>query len=172
MYYEAEVAHVLPLNALSRGFGNLANISVPVMLRKPIYSAYGAVFGCNMEEASEPIESYPSLGAFFTRKLKQGVRPISHDDLVSPVDGTVLHFGRVTNGDDVEQIKGISYSVKSFLGPSDPIVSKLEKNSNSNIYHCVIYLGPGDYHGIHSPASWTIQKRTHFPGFSFHFLIT
>jgi phosphatidylserine decarboxylase len=162
-YYEAEVAQVLPLNALSRGFGAMANITIPKSMRSTVYSAYGSAFGCLLEEAAEPLENYPSLGAFFTRKLKQGVRSISTDDLVSPVDGTVLHFGQVTSPEAVEQIKGVSYSVKTFLGESDPILKKIQEKK-SNIYHCVIYLGPGDYHGIHSPASWNINKRVHFPG--------
>mmetsp|Transcript_38533 Transcript_38533/g.63993 ORF Transcript_38533/g.63993 Transcript_38533/m.63993 type:complete len:256 (-) Transcript_38533:1550-2317(-) len=37
----------------------------------------------------------------------------------------------------------------------------------SRWYHCVLYLAPGDYHRIHSPADWTIQKARHFPGYLF-----
>ncbi len=43
--------------------------------------------------------------------------------------------------------------------------NKLKKNSKNELYHCVVYLAPGDYHGFHSPADWTVLHRRHFPGF-------
>lgn len=90
---------------------------------------------------------------------------------MSPADGTVLHFGEVQN-DLVEQVKGITYSMKTFLGPNQPSAStykELESNDNKKLYHCVIYLGPGDYHSFHSPSEWNVKQRRHFPGLSsFH----
>ena len=32
------------------------------------------------------------------------------------------------------------------------------------MFHCVIYLAPGDYHRFHSPTDWEIFYRRHFPG--------
>ena len=32
------------------------------------------------------------------------------------------------------------------------------------LFYCVIYLKPGDYHRIHSPADWSILVRRHFSG--------
>jgi phosphatidylserine decarboxylase len=28
----------------------------------------------------------------------------------------------------------------------------------------IIYLAPGDYHGVHSPVDWKIEEMRHFPG--------
>jgi len=82
----------------------------------------------------------------------------------------------------LEQVKGVNYSLKAFLGPqnwpknsNNEIFQNLnadeaqyEKNILHNpenrLYHCVIYLAPGDYHRFHSPTDWTISFRRHFPG--------
>jgi phosphatidylserine decarboxylase len=37
---------------------------------------------------------------------------------VSPADGKVLHFGRIS-GAKVEQVKGMSYSLDALLGKTD-----------------------------------------------------
>ncbi|CAG2167544.1 unnamed protein product [Oppiella nova] len=97
--------------------------------------------------------------------------------LVSPADGTVLHFGRITNG-RVEQVKGITYSLSKFLGPQNTYQTPtptlyeyqqnlLQHNTGANqtaLYSCVIYLSPGDYHRFHSPAQWSVDFRRHFAG--------
>jgi phosphatidylserine decarboxylase len=79
------------------------------------------------------LTQYASLGEFFYRKLKPGVRPVDGAVLVScglqyftgpaslstlqvsPADGTVLHFGTIDNL-RVEQVKGITYSLDALLG--------------------------------------------------------
>lgn len=35
---------------------------------------------------------------------------------ISPADGRILHFGLVKNS-EVEQVKGVTYSLANFLGP-------------------------------------------------------
>jgi phosphatidylserine decarboxylase len=37
-------------------------------------------------------------------------------------------------------------------------------NPKNCLYHCVIYLAPGDYHRFHSPTDWEVFYRRHFPG--------
>jgi phosphatidylserine decarboxylase len=77
---------------------------------------YAFLFGCDLTEI-EPadLREYPSLGAFFYRSLAPGTRPIADAALVSPADGTVLHFGAV-QGARVEQVKGLTYSLDALLG--------------------------------------------------------
>ena len=41
---------------------------------------------------------------------------------------------------------------------------RLVSSADSRLYHCVIYLAPGDYHRFHSPADWSVRHRRHFAG--------
>ncbi len=79
------------------------------------------------------------------------------------MDGRVLHFGEI-HEDELEQIKGVRYSLTALLGEKSPIVQARERGDMNKFYHIVLYLDPGDYHGVHSPADWKIQQRRHFPG--------
>ncbi|XP_029778530.1 phosphatidylserine decarboxylase proenzyme, mitochondrial isoform X6 [Suricata suricatta] len=49
-------------------------------------------------------------------------------------------------------------------GPALPSRNQLVTREGNELYHCVIYLAPGDYHCFHSPTDWTVSHRRHFPG--------
>lgn len=120
-----------------------------------------------MSEALETdYRNYRNLKEFFSRRLKPDTRPISREPgVVSPADGLILHFGPITDG-RIEGVKGLNYSVQAFLGflnkdyQDELIVDK----ENNELYNCIIYLAPGDYHRFHSPANWIVKHRKHFPG--------
>ncbi|XP_054166987.1 phosphatidylserine decarboxylase proenzyme, mitochondrial-like [Oppia nitens] len=173
---------MLPLRTVSRIWGWINSIELPVIMRSPILTSYVKAFGVNLEEAFiDDLRQYKNLGEFFRRPLKPGVRPIdTSNGIVSPSDGTILYFGKATD-DTVEEVKGVTYSLPQFLGPQnwshkhktninnnnkDYRKSLLinNKNQDSELYHCVIYLAPGDYHRFHSPIEWQIKYRRHFPG--------
>ena len=67
---------------------------------------------------------YPNLAAFFYRTLKPGVRPLDPNPnaLLSPSDGKVLQFGQIQGG-DIEQVKGMTYSIDALLGKNTPTPS-------------------------------------------------
>lgn len=108
----------LPLKTISRLWGQVNSINLPLWLRSPSYKLYSTVFGVNLDEMDEPdLTTYNNLSEFFYRKLKPGVRPIADTDLVSPSDGKVLKFGVIENG-EIEQVKGMTYSIDALLGLS------------------------------------------------------
>ncbi|ELK31543.1 Phosphatidylserine decarboxylase proenzyme [Myotis davidii] len=169
----------VPTRLLSRAWGRLNQVELPHWLRRPVYSLYIWTFGVNMKEAAvEDLHHYRNLSEFFRRKLKPQARPVCGVHcVISPSDGKILNFGQVKNS-EVEQVKGVTYSLESFLGPRTSVEdlpfppaascnsfrSQLVTREGNELYHCVIYLAPGDYHCFHSPTDWTVSHRRHFPG--------
>ncbi|KAF8907729.1 phosphatidylserine decarboxylase 1 [Gymnopilus junonius] len=114
--WHVHVIGALPLRNLSRLWGYVNSFELPVWFRPYGFRLYAWIFGCNLNEI-EPsdLREYPSLGAFFYRKLQDGARPVDDSVLVSPADGRMLHFG-VVEGARVEQVKGMTYSLDALLG--------------------------------------------------------
>lgn len=76
-----------------------------------------------LDEVAEPdLHVYPNLAAFFYRELKPGVRPIDPNPnaIVSPADGKIIQFGTIEHGGEVEQVKGVTYSLDALLGSVRP----------------------------------------------------
>lgn len=106
----------LPLKTMSRLWGQVNSINLPVWMRLPSYKVYLYIFGVNLGEMEEPdLTTYANLLEFFYRSLRPGVRPLADLDLVLPSDGKVLQFGVIDNG-EIEQVKGMTYSVDALLG--------------------------------------------------------
>ncbi|XP_075391171.1 phosphatidylserine decarboxylase proenzyme, mitochondrial isoform X1 [Tenrec ecaudatus] len=177
--WEVALYKSVPTRLLSRAWGRLNQVELPHWLRRPVYSLYIWTFGVNMKEAAvEDLGHYRNLSEFFRRKLKPQARPVCGlHCVISPSDGKILSFGQVKNC-EVEQVKGVTYSLEAFLGPrtsaedlsfppdtsSPSFKSRLVTREGNELYHCVIYLAPGDYHCFHSPTDWTVSHRRHFPG--------
>ncbi|XP_052865528.1 phosphatidylserine decarboxylase proenzyme, mitochondrial isoform X1 [Anopheles cruzii] len=172
--WQAKVYCSLPLRVMSRAWGWMADRKVPKPARPVLYGLYSHTFGVKMEEAATAdYKDYRSLGEFFTRPLREDARPIdSNTCMVSPCDGRILHFG-AANSSQIEQVKGVSYSLEAFLGPptwckkdAPEMVEKVKRkpSPDSVLYQCVIYLAPGDYHRFHSPTVWKPELRRHFAG--------
>ncbi|OMH84048.1 Phosphatidylserine decarboxylase proenzyme 2, mitochondrial [Zancudomyces culisetae] len=115
--WHVKVVAKLPLRALSRFFGWFNELELPVVLRSPLLRLYGWVFGCDMSEMKDPdLKNYSNLASFFYREIKETARPIDSGLVVSPSDGKVLHFGVVESDGVIEQVKGVTYSLRDFLG--------------------------------------------------------
>lgn len=123
IYRQVQVLSTLPLKALSYYWGKFNEIPLPAILRVPGFKLYSFFFGVNLSEVAEPdLRSYRNLAEFFYRQLRPGCRPIDPrpEAVVSPADGKVLQFGEVHAGGEVEQVKGMTYSLDALLGAQGP----------------------------------------------------
>lgn len=127
--WQVRVMSTLPLKAMSRLWGKFNELTIPYYLRVPGFKLYSFIFGVNLDEVSEPdLHVYPNLSAFFYRTLKPGVRPLDTNPnaLLSPADGRVLQFGKI-EGNEIEQVKGMTYTIDALLGKHTPTPSLSDK---------------------------------------------
>ena len=120
--WHVQFMSTLPLKAISRLWGHVNQYEIPYYLRIPGFRLYSWLFGVNLDEVSEPdLHHYPNLASFFYRQLKPGVRPLDPNPnaVLSPSDGRILQFGTIERG-EVEQVKGMTYSLDALLGAATP----------------------------------------------------
>lgn len=122
-------------------------------LSRPFIKSYARVYRINHEEIAGDIGQYPNLHAFFTRKLKETVRPIDErrDIVTSPVDGVLEEVGLIHPTKEMV-VKDKTYSVAEILGSQE----KAEKFTGGTFM--IIYLSPSHYHRIHSPVNGKVES--------------
>ena len=149
----------LPQGALSRGFGRLADLPVPVAMRPAVFRSFAGAVGVNLDEVELPLDRYHSLNDFFVRRLRAGARtwPVDPDLLCSPVDGATGQAGRISEGRAL-QAKGRWYSVDELIG--EPGAAERFEGG----LFITLYLSPRDYHRIHAPVGGRIPYARHIPG--------
>ncbi|MDZ4695591.1 MAG: archaetidylserine decarboxylase [Deltaproteobacteria bacterium] len=132
---------------------------LPAAVRKSVIGAFARKVGAVLEDAENPIEQYESLQAFFTRRLKPGLRPVdtSPDAIVHPADGRLVAAG-VADEDCRVEVKGISFSIPQLLGGED-IAAPFAGGA-----FAITYLSPKDYHRVHSPSEGNVTGWVHIPG--------
>ena len=139
-----QLLRVLPKERISRAVGRLCEQPLPSMMSALISRSYSAAYDVQMVEAAAPHGCYRSFDAFFTRTLREGVRPIANVKVVSPCDGRISAHGPIDDGSRLF-VKGQPYEVADLVGST----------GSSRDYvggqFAVIYLSPKDYHRVHSP---------------------
>ena len=150
---------LLPKNAMSRVVGGLAHMKLPGPLSTSSIRAFAKMYDINTSEAECDLDSYQSIGDFFTRRLKMGSRIVDHrpGHIVSPADGKILNSGRIENG-TIIQAKGRDFSVADLLG-SESDAARFEGGS-----WVTVYLSPKDYHRVHHPIEGQVNLARYLPG--------
>lgn len=151
--------HVVPQHLLSRCTGWLAHLRHPVWLKNRAIGLFVRHFGVDMTEAAEPdYRVYPSFNAFFTRGLREGVRPLAAADIVCPADGAVSQLGDIREG-LIFQAKGRYYTTEDLLGGDGARAAQFAGGS-----FATIYLSPRDYHRVHMPIEGRLTATVYIPG--------
>ncbi len=143
---------ILPQNLLSFLTGKFANVRFPGPLQFVINKTYALSFGVDETLMEKPLRSYESLTAFFTRRLRPGLRPVE-GKLVSPADGRLTNSYPIASGQTL-QAKGMNYSAASLSGEIS-----FEKG-----WQFTVYLSPKDYHRVHAPVGGVLQSIRYIPG--------
>lgn len=119
----------------------------------------------NLDEMSEPIESYKTFNEFFYRKLKPGARAVTEPEkgevVVSAADCRLMTYPTV---DEATRcwIKGRNFSIAGLLNdtePNRPVAAPFNGGSMA-----IFRLAPQDYHRFHSPVTGKIESIQDVPG--------
>lgn len=145
---------------LSRLAGRLADLEPPRPLLAAAIRAYARAFGVDLAEAALPPEAFASFDAFFTRRLRDGARPIDRTEggLVSPSDSRLSAIGPLPADLRLEQVKGESYALEALLG------SREEAAAFAGGRAATLYLSPAMYHRVHSPVDGHVVGWRYLPG--------
>jgi len=152
--------YLIPQHSLSLIMCRLTRSKV-VWFKKGFIHFIVAKYKVNVSEAEQTdLSQFDSFNAFFTRKLRAGVRPIAEGEtvLASPVDGAISQIGDIQNN-QIVQAKGRQYSVLELLGGDQALAQQFEQGQ-----FATIYLSPRDYHRIHMPLAGTLKQMRYIPG--------
>lgn len=150
--------YLLPRVLLTRLMGALSRPAIP-LLTPLVIRCLIRFFRIDMSEAAEPDPAaYASVNAFFTRRLRPGVRPLAAAPaLLCPCDGRVSEAGSLDGG-RLLQAKGIHYSAADLLGDA-----ALAESFHGGSF-ATLYLAPADYHRVHMPADGVLEGMRYQPG--------
>ncbi|WP_394850741.1 archaetidylserine decarboxylase [Pendulispora brunnea] len=154
----AQLLRVLPRAGISRVMGKLADHSWSSPVGRAVVGLYSQAYGISLDECTKT-EGWSSFDEFFTRTLRDGVRPIDPDPrtVVSPADGRLDSIARVEPGRRY-LVKGRPYSVDELVGDAEE-AKRFEGGGG-----CVVYLSPRDYHRVHAPVGGVIRQIRSLPG--------
>ncbi len=151
---------LLSAPVISRFFGRVVALKHPRKLVAFVIRRFIRMYGIDTTEVEKTVADYPSLSAFFIRRLKSGARPVGNDPsvIVSPVDGLVMTAGILTNSLEALQIKGKSYSLEKLVPEG------MDLSAYRGGQFMQLYLSPRDYHRIHFPFDSRVIQSTYRKG--------
>lgn len=158
--FKIAMQFAMPKHFISRMVGKLAAAKAGG-LTTALIKLFIKQYKIDMTEAKYPDPAhYKTFNEFFTRPLKEGIRPLAEesDIIAHPVDGAISQLGDVVDG-QIIQAKGHDYSLQALLGGKEEDTAPFLGGK-----FATIYLAPKDYHRIHMPVDGTLSKMIYVPG--------
>ncbi|MCQ8886474.1 archaetidylserine decarboxylase [Pseudoalteromonas agarivorans] len=158
--FKIAMQYAIPKHFISRVVGKLAAAKAGA-LTTTLIKLFIKQYKVDMNEALyEDPAHYKTFNEFFTRPLKDGVRPMAQGEnvITHPVDGAISQLGDIVDGQLI-QAKGHDYSLQALLGGSEDDTTPFLGGK-----FATIYLAPKDYHRIHMPIDGTLSKMIYVPG--------
>ena len=69
---------------------------IPKILRKKFFNSYSKYYNVKLHEIVDPIESFETFSAFFTRRVQPRYIDMSQKKILSPADSKVLKISEIT----------------------------------------------------------------------------
>lgn len=149
--------HLLPHALLNRAALALSRAERPRFLVDAAIRRWIRRGGIDMREFEEA--DYPSVEAFFLRRLRPGARPLG-PGIVSPADGTIIEAGPLDPARPL-LVKGRPISVERLVNGARHALPLAPLGGGAV---ASIFLSPDGYHRLHAPAAGTIDRVQWIPG--------
>jgi phosphatidylserine decarboxylase len=148
------------LPTISNTMARLADARLPPSVLRRLIKGYIRAYRVDMSEVAEPLESFPTFNDFFTRRLRDGARPIAREPgtVVAAADSRVSSIGTLPREARADPIKGRSYEIQALLGSAE------DAAAFARGVHATLYLSPSMYHRVHSPVDGNIVAWRYIPG--------
>ncbi|WGL95202.1 archaetidylserine decarboxylase [Arsenophonus nasoniae] len=155
-----KLQYLLPKQGLTHLAGWLADQKAAGFTQLMI-KLFAKFYKVDMTEAKESeFSAYSTFNEFFTRPLKENIRPIvvGSNQLALPADGVISQLGLIVD-EQILQAKGHSYSLAALLAGNYILADKFRNGA-----FVTTYLSPRDYHRVHMPCDGLLTEMIYVPG--------
>ena len=111
---------------------------------------------------------FQTFSEFFTRELKPRDIKLDESAIFSPSDATLMSLRKIES-DEVMVVKKRGYVLSELLrGDNAQLtpeeIDQVKLNPENDLYSAVFFMGLGDYHRVHAPTKFNINRFTYIKG--------